>query len=475
MNRVGDFGFIIALAAIFSVIGSLDYASIFKQVAAFQGVSISILGNSVPILTLITFGLFIGAMGKSAQIPLHVWLPESMEGPTPISALIHAATMVTAGIYMITRLSCLFELVPAVQNIILCLGATGALFLGLVGVVQHDIKRVVAYSTLSQLGYMIAATGASAYAAGMFHLITHAFFKALLFLGAGSVIVGLHHEQDMRKMGGLRQRMPITFWTFLIGTLALTAIPPFAGFYSKDAIIEAVSMSVLPSAGWASFCLVAGAFVTALYSFRALFLTFFGETRYQGGRVHESPASITIPLCLLAIPSILVGYVLAPVILQPHNGLLSSVITLQPSAVQMMQSLSEPYLHGEVLFEAWQHAPFWLTVLGLIVAYYSYIVQPAFPARCVRCLPLVYKALCAKLGFDAFNDHVIVRGLQKLSYVCYQIGDQRLIDQGLIQGLANTVYRISQRVRVLQTGYLYHYAFSMVFGLAFCLVWILYI
>lgn len=468
VNRVGDFGFLLGLAILLTVSGSLDYRVIFVHAPEYLTQTISLWPHtSTSLMNVVCFCLFIGAMGKSAQIPLHVWLPESMEGPTPISALIHAATMVTAGIYLITRMSPLFEQAPAVLNIILCIGATGALLLGLVGIVQNDIKRVVAYSTLSQLGYMIAATGASAYAVAMFHLVTHAFFKALLFLGAGSVIVACHHEQDMRKMGGLRRYMPVTFWTFLIGTLALTAIPPFAGFYSKDAIIEAVSMSGLPSAKWGTFCLQAGAFVTALYSFRALFMTFFGKCRYTGDRISESPWTICLPLFLLAVGSMVSGYLLAPSIFLPLNGLLSSVIYLSPEAANIANDLAIPYSVGDgVIWESVEHLPLWLTMAGFFVAYYAYILHPGFPAMVVKRFGIIYKILMKKFGFDAFNDWFFVQGLQAISAWCYRVGDKRFIDTGLVQGSANRVLYLSCVVRHIQSGFLYHYTFSMVAGLA---------
>jgi len=477
VNRVGDFGFILGIAALLASTGSLDYNKIFLHTQSLVSHSVNIFPHvSIPLIDLVCFCLFIGAMGKSAQIPLHIWLPESMEGPTPISALIHAATMVTAGIYMITRMSPLFEYAPDVLNIILFIGSSGALLLGLVGLVQNDIKKVVAYSTLSQLGYMIAATGASAYAVGMFHLVTHAFFKALLFLGAGSVIVALHHEQDMRRMGGLRHYMPVTFWTFLIGTLALTAVPPFAGFFSKDAIIEAVSLSELPCATWAIFCLNIGAFVTSLYSFRALFMTFFGETRYTGGKITESTWTICLPLFLLAIGSICSGYILAPSIFMPLDGLLSSVIYLSPDAANVANDLAIPYTVGDgVVFEAFEHLPFWLTLLGFITAYYSYIVNKEFPNIIAAKFSLFYRVLLAKFGFDTFNEWFFVKGLKRLSTNCYKIGDMLLIDKILVHGSANEVLSASGFLRKFQTGYLYHYTFGMVLGLAIFILVVLYI
>ena len=477
VNRVGDFGFILAIAAILSYTGSLNYNDVYKFVAVFVNSKIFLWNNcSVLAINFICFCLFIGAMGKSAQLPLHVWLPESMEGPTPISALIHAATMVTAGIYMVTRMSPLFELSPLVMNFILIIGSTGALFLGLVGLVQTDIKRVVAYSTLSQLGYMIAATGASAYAAAMYHLITHAFFKALLFLGAGAVIVALHHEQDMRNMGGLRRHMPITFWTFLIGCIALTAIPPFSGFYSKDAIIEAVSLSTLPAANWAYFCLLSGAFVTALYTFRAFFMTFFGSCNYKGNTIADPGWSICLPLLLLAFFAIISGYALAPEILKPTGGLLSSAIYLSDSALQHATDVAAIYFnHKELILASLYHLPLQLSLLGIACAYYCYVINKNIPVMLAKRFNFIYRALVAKLGFDLFNDWFFVRGVKVISDFSYHIGDRLLIDKALVTGSSNFIIRVAKFVRMSQTGYLYHYVLVMVLSLAIFMLWTLYV
>ena len=425
-------------------------------------------------INFICFCLFVGAMGKSAQIPLHVWLPESMEGPTPISALIHAATMVTAGIFMIVRMSPLFEFAPLILNIIMFIGSTGALLLGAVGLVQNDIKRVVAYSTLSQLGYMIAATGASAYSAAMFHLVTHAFFKALLFLGAGSVIVALHHEQDMRKMGGLFRYMPITAITCIIGSLALTAIPPFAGFYSKDAIIEAVSLSNLTVAPWASFCLVSGAFITSLYTFRALFMTFFGDYHYQHGKVKDPSLTITLPLVILAIGSVVSGFILASPILQPQNGLLSSSIYLSKTAFLHAEEVASSYMSNiDLIIQSWYHLPFRLTILGFVFAVYAYLYKPETPAYIAKKLSLIYKVLVEKLGFDYFNEVVIVRFTLMLSNAFFKFGDKLIIDDTIVNGSASASLSASKLLSKLQTGYLYHYAFAMIIGLAVLIIWLL--
>ena len=376
VNRVGDFGFVLALGLIYANIGSLHYHDIFASTDIL--IQNQLFGQSV--IFWVALGCFIGAMGKSAQIPLHIWLPESMEGPTPISALIHAATMVTAGVFMITRMSAIFEQVPAILHVIMFVGALGALFLGLVALVQNDIKRVVAYSTLSQLGYMMAGVGASAYNAAMFHLLTHACFKALLFLAAGAVIVALHHEQDMRKMGGLKQILPVTYWTTLIGSLALVAIPPTAGFYSKDAIITAVGMhtGLLPQLS--SYMLIFGTFVTGFYTFRALFLTFHGQ--YRGSEEalkHASHISktLTLPLVILSIPSLIMGALLAQYMLAPA-GIFNDAITLSASALAMMQDLAQEYNnHTELLLSALKHAPFWLSIAGITSAWYLYIKSPS--------------------------------------------------------------------------------------------------
>ena len=474
VNRVGDFGFILALGAIFSVVGSLDYDKIFAAVDLLKQSQIVLTSNfSVGAVSCICFCLFIGAMGKSAQIPLHVWLPESMEGPTPISALIHAATMVTAGIYLLVRMSPIFEYAPEVLNIVLFIGATGGLFLGLVGVVQNDIKRVVAYSTLSQLGYMIAATGASAYNIAIFHLVTHAFFKALLFLAAGAVIVAMHHEQDMRKMGGLRNEVPLIFWACLIGSLALIAIPPFAGFYSKDAIIEVVELSNLPAAAWAHFCLLAGAFVTSLYTFRAFFMTFMGRKRF-GGKVEPISWTISMPLVVLSICSVFAGLMLAPQMLDPEHGFLANIAHNTVASYKNIATIYEPYRLGEnLIVEAFSHLPLYLSVLGVIVAAYAYLINPKVPDFMMQKFAPVYRVLTAKYGFDTFNDWFFVRGARTISKYFYNIGDKLVIDKLIIHGSVALIQRVAKVLRLSQSGYVYHYIFAMMAGLILFIIWLL--
>ncbi len=476
VNRVGDFGFILALGAIFSVVGSLDYNKIFAAIDLLKQYKIVLTSNfSLSAIPCICFCLFVGAMGKSAQLPLHVWLPESMEGPTPISALIHAATMVTAGIYLLVRMSPIFEYAPEILNIVLFIGASGGLLLGLVGVVQNDIKRVVAYSTLSQLGYMIAATGASAYNIAVFHLVTHAFFKALLFLAAGAVIVAMHHEQDMRKMGGLRQQLPLIFWACLIGSLALIAFPPFAGFYSKDAIIEVVALSKLPAAPWAYFCLLGGVFVTSIYTFRAFFMTFMGKNRFAASyKVTSVSPSISIPLVVLSVCSIVAGVFLAPMMLDPDNGFLAGIMYTSIDNYKNIAAIYHPYKMGENLIaEAFSHLPLYLSVLGVIVAYYSYIVNTKIPDLMMKKFDFVYRVLVAKYGFDTFNDWFFVRGAKTISKYFYNIGDKLVIDDLIIHGSAALIQKAAKNFRLSQTGYLYHYIFGMISGLVLFIVWLL--
>jgi NADH-quinone oxidoreductase subunit L len=476
VNRVGDFGLLLGVAAIVDQLGVADYASLFQQVQQLVGQSIEIIpGHPWSLATVVCLLLFMGAMGKSAQVPLHVWLPESMEGPTPISALIHAATMVTAGIYMVARLSPLYELSPVALSTLLVIGATGAFFLGLVGVVQNDIKRVVAYSTISQLGYMMAANGASAFSAAIFHLSTHACFKALLFLGAGSVICAMHHEQDMRIMGGLRRYMPITYGCCLVGALALCAFPPFSGYYSKDAIIAAVHLSALPGASYAYWCLLCGAFVTALYTFRAFFMTFHGQERIPANvksHVKESPWTICLPLVLLAIPSVLLGVVLVEPMLYQSVPMLSDAITVAP-AFGVLHQMAAHY-HGiwAITLEAFQSLPFWFALAGALVAYVGYIVRPEWPAHVVRHCRWFYWVLVHKFGFDAFNDVVFVRGTRVLSQFFYRRGDVQLIDRVAIHGSCEQVNRFAWLLRLLQTGYVYHYALAIIVGMVIflCLV-----
>ena len=477
VNRVGDFGFIIGIGLVLAYAGSLDYETVFRNSSSLATQTIEIFsGHSWSVLTVICIFLFIGAMGKSAQVPLHVWLPESMEGPTPISALIHAATMVTAGVFMVARISPLIELSTTALSFILVVGATGALFTGILAIVMNDIKRVIAYSTLSQLGYMMVAMGASAYSAGLFHLTTHACFKALLFLGAGSVIMGMHHEQDMRKMGGLWRKMPITYVTFLIGSLALCAIPPFAGFYSKDTIIEAVGLSTTPGGSYAYFCVVMGAMCTAIYSFRALFMTFHGKPRMDEetlSHVHESPWVILFPLIILAIASIVVGYLLYMPMLFDNPTLLSTSLFILPEhnvLAEIAKEVSSPWMS---MLEAPHSLVFWLTLLGIFIAYLCYILIPSIPNFIVKHFNIIYRILMDKYGFDAFNDFVFVRGTKALGRMFYNVSDKKLIDGFFVNGTGRTVSWFATKGRLIQDGYLNHYIAVMVLGVFGFLCWLI--
>ncbi len=478
-NRVGDFGFILGLGAILTYFGTLDYHTVFSSANALaaRGETITIIpGLHWHAITVICILLFIGAMGKSAQIPLHVWLPESMEGPTPISALIHAATMVTAGIYMVARLSPMFELSPVALSVVLILGAAGALFLGILGIVQFDIKRVIAYSTLSQLGYMMAALGASAFSAGIFHLAMHACFKALLFLAAGSVIIGMHHEQDMRKMGGLYKYMPITYITFLIGGLALAAIPPFSGFYSKDAIIEAVGESHIFGSGFAYICVLLGSFVTACYTFRAFFMTFHGKEKFDDHtREHlkESPWVVWLPLVCLAIPSIFLGFMLIYKILYAPHPLLGNAIYVA-SQYDVLGEMATHY-HGawNMVLHAFTTLPFWFAIAGVVITWLFYVKAPKLPASLVSKLGIIYIILKHKYGFDEFNNKVLVKGTTKLGNVLYKISDLIFIDGFFVNGSGRFIAKLSSAVRRVQSGYVFHYAFVMVIGLLVFLCWVM--
>lgn len=477
VNRVGDFGFVLGIGLILAYTGSLDYDMVFKSVSSLNTQTIELFsGHPWSLITVTCILLYIGAMGKSAQVPLHVWLPESMEGPTPISALIHAATMVTAGVFMIGRISPLIEYSTTALSLVLVIGATGALFTGLLALVMNDIKRVVAYSTLSQLGYMMVGMGASAYSAGMFHLLTHACFKALLFLGAGSVIIGMHHEQDMRKMGGLWRKMPITYVTYIIGSLALCAIPPFAGFYSKDTIIEAAKLSTIPGSTYAYFCVALGAMVTAIYTFRSFFMTFHGTPRmdkHTFDHVHESPAVVWLPLVILAIPSVIIGYILFMPMLYEVPTLLGKSLFVLPEH-NVLEELSRE-VHSPL--QAALHAPwsltFWLTLAGIAVAWLAYIAMPGIPAKLARSFSWIYRLLLNKYGFDSFNNKVVVAGSKALGRFFYNTGDQRLIDGLLVNGTGRTVRWFAQKGRGIQSGYLYHYATVMVLGLIVFLCWLL--
>ncbi|MEA3411827.1 MAG: NADH-quinone oxidoreductase subunit L [Pseudomonadota bacterium] len=466
VNRVGDFGFILGIGGVLAYTGSLDYATVFGQAEAVSRETISIFpGTQWSAITVICLLLFVGAMGKSAQMPLHVWLPDSMEGPTPISALIHAATMVTAGVFMVARMSPLFEFSPVALGVVLVIGALTAFFMGLVGVVQNDIKRVIAYSTLSQLGYMTAALGASAYAAGIFHLTTHAFFKALLFLAAGSVIIAMHHEQDMRKMGGLRKYMPITYWTSVVGSLALSGIPIFAGFFSKDTIIEAVHLSTAPGATLAYWLVLISVFVTALYTFRLLFLVFHGKERmdeHTRSHLHESPAVVTVPLVMLAIPSVLAGFVIGPVI---FGGFFGDSIVVHPDH-DVLAQLGEHY-HGVWAFvlHGIMAPPFWLALAGIATAWVFFYWRPALADLAKSRFALLYRILDSKYGFDEFNEFFFAGGARGVGRALWKGGDVFFIDGLLVNGSARAVGWVSGRIRGIQTGYLYHYAFAIIIGL----------
>jgi NADH-quinone oxidoreductase subunit L len=413
-------------------------------------------------------------MGKSAQVPLHVWLPDSMEGPTPISALIHAATMVTAGIFMVARMSPLFELSETALSVVLIIGATTAFFMGLLGIVNNDIKRVVAYSTLSQLGYMTVALGVSAYGAGIFHLMTHAFFKALLFLAAGSVIMAMHHEQDMRKMGGLKKYMPITYWTCLVGALALIGFPGTAGFFSKDALIDAVSMSHRVGSGYAYFCVLTGVFITALYTFRMFFMTFHGEPRmdhHTQEHLHESPWVVTVPLIMLAIPSALIGWFTVKPML--FGGYFDGAIHVLPANDVLGRLGEEFHGPGAFVWSAFGALPVWLAALGVFTAWWVFLKNPALADSAARRFKWLYTILVDKYGFDWFNEHVIMVAARRLGGGLWRFGDQILIDDGLVNGSARTVGWLGSVMRYAQSGYLYHYAFAMILGLASFLLWIL--
>jgi NADH-quinone oxidoreductase subunit L len=479
VNRVGDFGFILGIGLIVAFAGTLNYTEVFAKAPELAAMGFP--GTDWMLVTVICIGLFIGAMGKSAQFPLHVWLPDSMEGPTPISALIHAATMVTAGIFMVARMSPLFELSDTALNFILAIGAITALFMGFLGIIQNDIKRVVAYSTLSQLGYMTVALGASAYSVAVFHLMTHAFFKALLFLGAGSVIMGVHHNQDIRWMGGLRKYMPITWITSLLGSLALIGTPLFAGFYSKDSIIEAVHASSLPAAGFASFAVLAGVFVTAFYSFRMYFLVFHGKERFDQNpdahhgdhhghddhhhdhKPHESPWVVTLPLVLLAIPSVVIGFLaIEPMLFgEFFHGVLQVDTQRHGAMVELEEMFHGPW---QMAMHAFTTLPFWLAAAGVLSSYLMYMVFPAVPAAIKRTLMPVYTLLENKYYLDWINENIIARGARALGVGLWKVGDQTIIDGAVVNGSWRLVGWISGVVRKGQTGYLYHYALVMILG-----------
>ena len=468
VNRVGDFGFLIGIAAVLLYFNSLDYVQVFDQAEAHADSTISLIpGLEWSALTFICICLFIGAMGKSAQVPLHVWLPDSMEGPTPISALIHAATMVTAGIFMVARMSPLYELSEVALSLILLVGALTAFFMGLLGLVQHDIKRVIAYSTLSQLGYMTVALGVSAYSVAIFHLVTHAFFKALLFLAAGSVIIALHHEQDLRKMGGLYRYMPITWFTALIGSLALVGFPLTSGFFSKDAIIEAVHYSQLPGAGIAYMAVLSGVFVTALYTFRLFFLTFHGKERmdrHTWEHLKESPGVVTIPLFILAIPSLVIGaFLVGPMVLGDYY---MDAIRVSAEHGAGLHEMASHYSGAfDFVVNSYKHAPVWLALAGMYVAWLFYIRFPHWPGKIAGVFAVPYRLLVRKYYFDEVYQAVFAGGARITGNTLWQWGDVRIIDDLLVNGTARMVRRFSALIRKLQTGYLYHYAFAMIIGL----------
>jgi NADH-quinone oxidoreductase subunit L len=486
VNRVGDFGFLLGIGLVLFHFGSLDYASVFSVAPQMADVQISLVGNAQwSLMTVICILLFIGAMGKSAQVPLHVWLPDSMEGPTPISALIHAATMVTAGIFMVARMSPLFELSSTALSVVLIIGSITALFMGFLGVIQNDIKRVVAYSTLSQLGYMTVALGASAYSVAIFHLMTHAFFKALLFLGAGSVIMGMHHDQDIRNMGNLKKYMPVTWITSLIGSLALIGTPFLSGFYSKDSIIEAAQASTIAGSGFAYFAVLVGVFVTAFYSFRMYFLVFHGAEKWRtlkhdshhddhhhhglmpADEPHEPGWVIKLPLILLAIPSVFIGYIAIEPML--YGDFFKDVIWVDSAAHPAMHELTHHWhsvfhtsagmaLHGLMSL------PFMLAASGVALAWFFYMKRPDIPAKIQTKFSTINHILENKYGFDTFNERVFAAGSRFIGNKLWQIGDVSIIDGAMVNGTANLIGKLSAVVRKLQTGLIYHYAFAMIIG-----------
>ncbi len=516
VNRVGDFGFVLGIAAVLYYTGSLDYREVFAAAHhAFAGKTMEIIpGYAWDAITVTCLLLFVGAMGKSAQMPLHVWLPDSMEGPTPISALIHAATMVTAGIFMVARMSPLFEMSETALNTVLIIGSCTAFFMGLLGLVNNDIKRVVAYSTLSQLGYMTVALGVSAYAGAVFHLMTHAFFKALLFLAAGSVIIGMHHEQDMRKMGNLRKYMPITYWTCLIGSLALIGFPGTSGFFSKDALIEAVNESHLPAARFAYYCVLSGVFITAFYSFRLVFMTFHGKERFDtseaahahdshavaakhddhkhghddhshddhshddhahddhghhGGVPHESPWVVTLPLVLLAIPSLFIGwFTIGPMLFGDYFG---SAIVVE-EAHNVLGELAHEF-HGSAGFveHGITQLPFFLAMGGVFFAWLFYVKMTDIPGKIASAFSPLYRLFENKYFFDDVYFAVFAKGSRNLGQALWKVGDSIFIDGLLVNGSARAVGWFASVIRGIQTGRLYSYAFTMIIGLAVTLGW----
>jgi NADH-quinone oxidoreductase subunit L len=491
VNRVGDFGFLLGIGLVLFYFGSLDYAAVFSVAPQMADIKINLIGNaSWSLMTVTCILLFIGAMGKSAQVPLHVWLPDSMEGPTPISALIHAATMVTAGIFMVARMSPLFELSTTALSFVLVIGSITALFMGFLGIIQNDIKRVVAYSTLSQLGYMTVALGASAYSVAIFHLMTHAFFKALLFLGAGAVIMGMHHDQDIRNMGNLKKYMPLTWITSLIGSLALIGTPFLSGFYSKDSIIEAAKFSTIPGSGFAYFAVLAGVFVTAFYSFRMYFLVFHGKEKWREAKhdahhddthddhdhhhglsptddPHEPGWVVKLPLILLAIPSLLIGYVAIEPML--YGEFFNGVIFVNSEAHPAMHELTHHWhsiFHNAagMAIHGLMTVPFALAASGVLVAWFFYMKRPDIPAAIQKRFALINTILENKYGFDSFNDRFFAAGSRFIGNKLWQIGDVKIIDGALVNGTASLIGKLSTVVRKLQSGLIYHYAFAMIIG-----------
>ena len=474
VNRVGDFGFLLGIAVLLMFTGSLDYYEVFDRADTMLAATMQVIpGVDWSVITLACILLFVGAMGKSAQVPLHVWLPDSMEGPTPISALIHAATMVTAGIFMVARMSPLFELSTTALSVVIVIGATTAFFMGLVGIVQNDIKRVVAYSTLSQLGYMTVALGASAYSAAIFHLMTHAFFKALLFLAAGSVIIAMHHEQDIRKMGGLKKYMPITYWVSLIGSLALIGFPGFSGYFSKDAILIATQNADVPGAGYAYLCVLLGVFVTAFYSFRMFFLVFHGEERmdkHTREHLHETPWVVTAPLIALAIPSVIIGWITIDEVL---FGELFQEAILVFEDHGAMAAVGAAF-HGSFNFvlHGFAGPAVYLAAAGVVAAWYMYLKKPEMAAQFKQKLALPYRILDNKYYFDRFNEIVFAATARGVGQVLWRLGDALMIDGLVVNGSARLVGWFSGVVRHVQTGYLNHYAFAMISGLILLLGWV---
>ena len=474
VNRVGDFGFLLGIAVVLMFTGSLDYYEVFDRADAMVTATMQVIpGLDWSVITLACILLFIGAMGKSAQVPLHVWLPDSMEGPTPISALIHAATMVTAGIFMVARMSPLFELSSTALSFVIVIGATTAIFMGLIGIVQNDIKRVVAYSTLSQLGYMTVALGASAYSAAIFHLMTHAFFKALLFLAAGSVIIAMHHEQDIRKMGGLKKYMPITYWVSLVGSLALIGFPGSSGYFSKDAILIATHNAEVWGAGYAYLAVLLGVFVTAFYSFRMFFLVFHGEERmdeHTRSHLHETPAVVTVPLILLAIPSAIIGWITIDAVLFSDFFDQAIIIFNEHGA---MAAVAESF-HGPANFvlHGFAGLPVYLAAAGVGSAWYIYLKNPQLATTLKQRFIWIYNILDNKYYFDRFNEIVFATGARGIGQVLWRLGDALMIDGLIVNGSARLVGWVSSVMRYTQTGYLNHYAFAMISGLILLLGWV---